>query len=477
MSHDDSCDDTLACTSDLWLGGMRSTQLSYGGLVLVLALVVGLVGCGGPSVTLDQDPSAFEEEENQLEKRLEDNPEDGAALRDLGSIYLRTDRASQAYDALKKAYSRRPEDPKVLFYLGLASEKVGRREAALDLFRKFDEVPEDSKYRTLMEGRYQWLARKQAEEDVQQMISEEEKRPADVKGDVDPNTVAVVPMEYQGGSDKYQPLGRGLAEMFTTDLANVGRLKIVERVRLQAILDELKLSRSKYIEQSTAPRVGQLLGAGRVVGGSYFVTDDEQLRLQVTLANVATGERIPQLDRQKAGLDELFDLQKNVTFSIIDQLGVELTPQEKAAIQEVPTQNIQAFLAYSRGLMEEDRGNYGAAARFYQQAQSIDPNFEQAAQREQKAKSVQQGGGSASNAVAGASGEQQDTGGEQSSETIDVVEQRLQSMGAGTEPQQTDDGEETGEGDRDPSGESSSAPLPDAPSPPSDNDGGNGGGS
>jgi TolB-like protein len=418
---------------------------------------------------MDQDRSTFEEEENRLEKRLQEHPDDGEALRDLGSIYLRTDRPAQAYDALKKAYSRRPDDLKVLFYLGLASEKVGRREAALDLFSKFGEVPEGSRYRTLMEGRYQWLARKQAERQVRQMIAQEQKNPG-AKAQVEPGVVAVVPMEYQGGNEKYQPLGRGLAEMFTTDLANVGRLKVVERVRLQAILDELELARSTYVDQATAPRVGRLLGAGTIVGGSYLVTNDEQLRLQVTLANVATGERMPQLDRQRAGISELFELQKEVTFSIVDQLGVELTPQEKAAIQEVPTQNLQAFLAYSRGLMAEDRGNYGTAARYYQQAQQIDPNFEQASQRRQKAESVQQGGGSQGEALSSAA---EGGGGQQSSQsTVNVMEQRLRSMGAGTGAMMT------GGGERDPAQESETAEeesdLEDPPRPPSN--GGEGGG-
>jgi len=445
------------------------------GLALLGVIVAGMGGCGGPSVTMDQDRAAFEDEETRLEKRLQEYPDDGEALRDLGSIYLRTDRPAQAYDALKKAYSRRPDDPRVLFYLGLASETVGRREAALDLFSKFGEVPEDSKYRTLMEGRYQWLARKQAERQVQQMIAQEKKNPS-AKKQVDPGVVAVVPMEYQGGNEKYQPLGRGLAEMFTTDLANVRRLKVVERVRLQAILDELELARSTYVDQATAPRVGRLLGAGKIVGGSYLVTNDEQLRLQVTLANVATGERMPQLDRQRAGISELFKLQKEVTFSIVDQLGVELTPQEKAAIQEVPTQNLQAFLAYSRGLLAEDRGNYGAAVQYYQQAQQMDPNFEQASQRRQKAESVQQGGGSQEEALSSAAG---GGGGQQSSQsTVNVVEQRLRSMGAGTGAPVI--GYDGGGGERDPVQEAETAEeesdLKDPPRPPS-NGGGDGGGS
>lgn len=442
-----------------WVRGVR-------GVFAVLILVAtGTVGCGGPSVSLDQDPSAFEEEERALEARLSDNPEDAEALRDLGSIYLRTNRSSQAYDALKKAFSHRSDDPKVLFYLGLASEKVGRRQAALKLFRRFDEVPEDSQYHTLMEGRYEWLIRQQAERDAQEMIAQEKERPGAQGRDVSPNVVAVVPMQYQGGDDDYQPLGRGLAEMFTTDLSNVGRLQVVERVRLQALLDELELGQSEYVDQSTAPRVGRLLGAGRVVGGSYLVTEAEELRLQVTLADVATGEQTPQLESERAGLDELFDLQTRVTFSIVDQLGVDLTAQERAAIQEVPTEDLQAFLAYSRGLMEEDRGNFGAAAQHFQRAQQIDPGFEQAAQQGEKATSMEMGGGTPEDAVAN------EAGGEGSDGSINVVEERLKNMGAGANSAMGDE-------DRDPAQEAGSAEnaaeLDDPPRPPSS--GGSGGG-
>ena len=443
------------------------------GIVLgLIAVFVGLSGCGGPSVTMNQDPSKFEEEESRLESRLSDHPDDAEALRDLGSIYLRTDRPSQAYDALKKAYSQRPDDPKVLFYLGLASEQVGRRQAALKLFSQFDEVPEDSKFRTLMEGRYEWLSRQQAQRTAQQLVAEEEKRPGNVGPEISSDVVAVVPMQYQGNDEQYQALGRGLAEMFTTDLSNVGRLQVVERVRLQALLDELKLAQSEYVDQSTAPRVGRLLGAGRLVGGSYLVTGDEQLRLQVTLVDATTGERVPQLENQRASLENLFDLQTRVTFSIVDQLGVDLTAQERAAIEEVPTQNIQAFLAYSRGLMEEDRGNFGLAAQHYQQAQQLDPDFQQAQEAGARAKSVQAGGGSQAEALSSAEGE--GGGQQQSGSSINLVDQRLQSMGAGTGSMMTGDGE----AERDPAQESTEAEeenvLDDPPSPPSSGTSGSG---
>ena len=80
-----------------------------------------------------------------------------------------------------------------------------------------------------------------------------------------------------------------------------------------------------------------------------------------------------------AVLDELFRLQKEIVFGLIDQLGVEITDEERERIEEIPTRNLQAFLAYSRGLQEEDAGRFDAAAALYQQAAQLDPGFEQAA--------------------------------------------------------------------------------------------------
>lgn len=417
---------------------------------------------------MDQDEDAFEEREDELEARISENPDDGRALRDLGAIYVRTGRPSEAYDTLKEAFARRPDDPKVLFYLGVASEKLGRREEAIDLFSDYDQAPADSKFRTLMRGRYEWLVQQQARRNVRQMIATEQQR--DLTEAVSPRTVAVMPFAYAGGDDRYQPLSRGLAELLTTDLANVGRIQVVERVRLQALLDELKLAQSEYVDPSTAPRIGRLLGAGRLVGGTYSVAGDEQIRLQVTLAELATGDvSTPSIEEQSGTLEDLFALQKQVAFSVVDRLGIELTPQEKAAIQEVPTQSLQAFLAFSRGLQEEARGNYGAATTLYRQAQQIDPDFEAPARRQQEAQSIQAGGGSPDQALASASGGGQQGGQQAGGGGLNLVNQRLQSMGAGTSALQGDGT------DRDPAQEAGNAETDselDAPPPPPPTGGG-----
>jgi len=341
------------------------------------------VGCASQP-RLQEDPDDYRAEVARLQLEIAQNPGDAALLRDLGAIYVRTQRPSEGHKSLQQAFARDAEDPKTLFYLGIASEQIGQTETARRVFARYEDVPEDSPYRRLLRGRYEWLLRQEIRAEIAQMMQREQELST---AEVSPRIVAVLPFTYQGTSARYAPLGRGLSEMISVDLAVIDDLRLVERVRLQELLDELELAQSDYVDPSTAPRVGRLLGAGRLVGGAYNVLEDEDLRMDVALAELERSEA-PELETRSGALEELFDLQTEIVFSVIDRLGIELTAEERAAIESVPTRNLQAFLAYSRGLIEEDNGNFAQAARAFGQARRADPDFNQAAQREQQAQQL-----------------------------------------------------------------------------------------
>lgn len=340
-------------------------------------VVVGIAACA-PEAKLQEDPEDYREEVARLERKIAENPEDAAPLRDLGAIYVRTKRPSEGYRYLKKALSREPNDPKTLFYLGVASERLGRRREAQRLYRRFPKVPEDSRYRSLMKGRYQWLLRQEIRTRMAQMVQREDTLATDISA----RTVAVLPLSYQGGDEKYASLGRGLAEMVSVDLAQIDELQLVERVRVEALLDELRLSESQYVDPKTAPRTGRILGAGRLIGGGYSVLDGEQLRVETALAEVQGAAASSKIESYADALEQLFALEKELVFGIVDRLGIELTPEEREQIESVPTRNLQAFMAYSRGLEAEARGNYEAAAAAFRRAHEIDPGFSRAADRQ-----------------------------------------------------------------------------------------------
>jgi tetratricopeptide (TPR) repeat protein len=432
-----------------------------GAYSLLLLILIAVAACSPPSLTLDQDPAVFADQEERLLQRLEAHPEDPEALRDLGSIYLRTGRASLAYDVLEDAYERLPHDPQVLFYFGMATEKIGLLDRAMELYGQYADIPEDSPYGPLLEGRYAWLQRQQAQMAAMRIVAEEIDMLNETIDEISPDIVAVMPLEFSGRDEQYQALGRGIAETVATNLSGIDRLRVVERIRLQAILNELQLAESEYVAEASAPRTGRLLGAGQLVGGNYSV-DADQLRLNVTLARLDTRQHLPGLRELQAGTDDIFDLIREITFSVVDRLGIELTPDERAAIEEVPTEDLQAFLAFSRGLFEEERGNFRGATQHFQEAHQIDPAFEAAAERQRQSERIGTGWGEQEQVI-----ENEPEGAAPvPTSTVDVLAERLQSMGAST-PSASDEGSDD---ERDPPSEARRAegdsPLQDPPPPP-----------
>lgn len=354
-------------------------------------LVAGTVACA-PQPRLQEDPEDYREEVAHLQREIAENPGDAGAFRDLGTIYVRTQRAAEGYQYLQKAFSRDGDDPKTLFYLGVASERIGKRQTAQRLHERYAEMPEDSPYRTLMRGRYEWLLRQEIRRKMRAFRAREDSLR------VAPHAVAVLPLAYQGSDDRYAPLGHGLSEMITVDLANIDELTLVERTRLQELLKELDLAQSEYVDPSTAPRVGQLLGAGRLIGGGYTVLGEKELRTDIALADLEEGST-PALETQSEALEKLFQLEKEIVFQLVDQLGVELSAEERKEIERVPTRNLQAFLAYSQGLEAEARGDYETAAQAFQRAHELDPSFTEAADRQEEAEGLSAAAGETTDIV------------------------------------------------------------------------------
>src|SRR5438552_293236 len=103
-----------------------------------------------------------------------------------------------------------------------------------------------------------------------------------------PATVAVLPLVVAGDST-VQPLSRGLAELITTDLAYIRTLRLLERLQIGMLLDELKLGQSERVDPATAARVGRLLRAERLVQGTATIPSRGPVQLSAT---VVTGSGV-----------------------------------------------------------------------------------------------------------------------------------------------------------------------------------------
>lgn len=217
----------------------------------------------------------------------------------------------------------------------------------------------------------------QADADARRAIANE--RAIDVTA-IPPRTVAVAPFRVGTSDTLIAPLAYGLADLLMTDLARSSQLRLVERLQLDAIMRELDLAASGRVDTATAPRVGRLVGARRVVLGNLSPSSDGEIVIGARIADVTTSQ-LRQAVSATAPLDRIFDAEKALAFRLFRELGIELTPAERAAVEQRPTKNVSAFLAYSRGVRFEVEGNYTAAAQEYQQALRMDPSFGMAGAR------------------------------------------------------------------------------------------------
>ncbi|HEX6807782.1 MAG TPA: CsgG/HfaB family protein [Gemmatimonadaceae bacterium] len=196
-------------------------------------------------------------------------------------------------------------------------------------------------------------------------------------------TVGVAPLQVTGGDSTISSLGFGLADLLITDLSRSAQLQVVDRTRTDALLRELTLAGSGRVDSATAPRVGRLIGARRIVNGVVDATPGDRLTVSTRVADAAQGTLVGQPVTERTSLDDILDSEKALAFSLFTELGVTLTPAERAAVEQRPTRYLAAFLAYSKGVRAEAYGDYRTAHAYYARAVMIDPGFSAAASRMQ----------------------------------------------------------------------------------------------
>lgn len=193
-------------------------------------------------------------------------------------------------------------------------------------------------------------------------------------GKIPARTVGVLPFVVAERDTLLQPLGYGMSSFLLSDLAASGELRLVERERVDAIMRELDLVDAGATDPRTGPRVGRLLGVRRLVIGTIAAAPGNQIVLGARVVDVLSGT-VQNVTAGTTSLDRIFDAQKTLAFSVFEQLGVTLTPAQRAAIEQKQTTNLAATIAFGRGLRAEARGDAAAAARAFEDAARIDGAF------------------------------------------------------------------------------------------------------
>jgi tetratricopeptide (TPR) repeat protein len=326
---------------------------------------------------------------SRLEQARTAEPNSEAAHRSLGIAYFKANRYDDAKKELTQAATMDPNDGVPALYLGLTDEAQNDFAGARSAYENYLKIGKTGSEKNQVQARLVVLARKENEVAAKKAVAQEATL-GSTPGS--PRTVAVTPFRFSGPDTTYKPLERGFAELITTDLSRSSQLTVVERERLQAVLDEIALQSSANAVAGTGVRAGKLLQAGRLVGGSITqIRGTDQLSAAANVTSVQTSQTVGTGATDQQPADQLFTLEKNIVFKLFTDLGVTLTTAERNAIEQRPTRSLQAFLAYSRGLELEDAGRFDDASRLFDNAVRLDPNFGNAVQKSQEAKSAATG--------------------------------------------------------------------------------------
>jgi TolB-like protein len=190
-------------------------------------------------------------------------------------------------------------------------------------------------------------------------------------------TVTVLYFDNDTGDASLAYLGKGLADMMITDLSAVASIQVVERDKLEALLKELKLQRSKYFDPRTAQQIGKGVGARFAVAGS-FTSLAPVMRIDVRVIEIASG-RVVKTSRAIGKKDQFFELQTQLVAQLVDGLSAALggadlgRAKQSAATQRVD--DVETAVAFAQALDARDRGDLQAASQQMQQVMQRAPAF------------------------------------------------------------------------------------------------------
>lgn len=179
-------------------------------------------------------------------------------------------------------------------------------------------------------------------------------------------SIAVLYFESMNRGDESDYFCAGITEDIITDLSKIKELKVVSRA------DVLPF-RNKEVNTR---QVGEALRVNYILEGSVR-TAGNRIRINAQLINVRDGYHLwaERFDRQ---LEDIFDLQNEVSQKIVDALKISLTESERQLLTQKPTDDLRAYDFYMRGrelLYLKGKRNTESAIEMFENAVAIDPNF------------------------------------------------------------------------------------------------------
>ncbi|KAF5407391.1 MAG: Tetratricopeptide repeat protein [Candidatus Udaeobacter sp.] len=181
-------------------------------------------------------------------------------------------------------------------------------------------------------------------------------------------SIAVLPFENRSDDKANAYFAEGIQDEILTRLAKIADLKVISRTSTQ--------------HYKSAPEnlreIAKQLGVAHILEGSVQKSGDA-VRVNVQLIKAANDSHL-WADTYDRKLIDIFSVESDVAKAIAEQLRAKLTGHEEQAIAARPTDNVEAYDAYLRGLAYTLKAysrptNFLAAQKHLKEAVRLDPKF------------------------------------------------------------------------------------------------------
>jgi TolB-like protein/Tfp pilus assembly protein PilF/class 3 adenylate cyclase len=181
-------------------------------------------------------------------------------------------------------------------------------------------------------------------------------------------SIAVLPFENRSEDKANAYFAAGIEDEILTRLCNIADLKVISRTS----------TRQYQSKPGNLSEIAKQLGVAHILEGSVQKSGDA-VRVNVQLIKAANDSHL-WADTYDRILTDIFEVQSEIAKRIAESLQAKLTGREEQALAIKPTNNVEAYDNYLRGLAFFVRGAYSIdlmlkAIDFYERAVQLDPKF------------------------------------------------------------------------------------------------------
>jgi adenylate cyclase len=184
--------------------------------------------------------------------------------------------------------------------------------------------------------------------------------------------ICVLPFANMSGDQEQEYFSDGITEDIITDLSKVSALAVVSR-------NTAFMYKGTHVDVA---KVARELKVGHVLEGSVRKAGG-RVRITAQLVDGSSNDHV-WAERYDRDLNDIFTLQDEISEAIVKALKLKLLPEEKKAIEQRGTDNVEAYNLYLMARQsyvtghEADARRAEAIIRLCKRATEIDPNYSRA---------------------------------------------------------------------------------------------------